>query len=124
MVGQLPSPEKPYLNQIIKTEDEEVYILSDGSGEVGLQARINTAVTHNKLKKYEKQFLEIVLGFMAMGLDHVVTWVPQYTIPLARYFGFEATGHVRAFRDLEGDPFVLCEMLYTIPELADGGTDS
>lgn len=124
MVGQLPSPEKQYLNQLIKNEDGEVYVLSDGSGELGLQVRLYDHITHNKLKRYESQFLEIVLGLMALEVDHVVTWVPQYTIPLAEYFGFEATGHIRAFRDFEGDPFVLCEMLYTIPELDDGGADS
>jgi hypothetical protein len=123
MVGQLPSPEKPYLNQLIKNDQVEVYVLCDGE-EIALQVRFKHYITHNTLKQYEKQFLEIVLGLMSHDVDHVVSWVPQHAIGLAQYFGFEETGHVRAFRDEEGDPYVLREMLYTFPELDDGGTDT
>lgn len=124
MVGQLPSPERPYLNQLIKNEDVEVYVVSDGSGEIALQVRFNHLLTHNTLKQYEQDFLDIVLGLMSHDVDHVVSWVPQHAVRLGEYFGFEATGHVKAFRDDEGDPFILREMLYTFPELDDGGTDS
>jgi hypothetical protein len=123
MVGQLPSPEKPYLNQIIKNEECEVYLLSDGSGEVGIQVRLYELITPKNLKQYEDKFLEIVLGLMSHDVDHLVSWVPQHAVRLAEYFGFEETGHVRAFRDDEGDPFILREMLYTFPEL-DNGTDA
>ena len=123
MVGQLPSPEKPYLNQLINNSELSVYILSNGSGEITLQVLFYQPITPERFKKYEQQFLEIVLGLMSQNVEYVVSWVPQYVMKLAELFGFEETGQVRAFRDEEGNPYILREMLSTFPEL-DDGTDS
>src|SRR5690349_15732328 len=116
MVGALPSPGKPYLNQLINTENVEVYLLSDGSGEIAMQVRFHERINHRNLREYENQFLEIILGLMSHDLEYVVTWVPndESFIKLAEYFGFEETGRVQAFRDWEGEPYVLREMMYVI----------